>query len=282
MLRRSLGVYPSYEVPAEFVADCGEIPFMGIWIYKYPLRVFSSNLRVLAVKIPNLFLKTGFNIQNPVLLPPAMKKSKSKYYVVWEGREKGIFDTWEKCKKQIDGFESAKYKSFESLDEAKKAVNGNPWAYFGRNAQSAVKAELIKLYGEPVIPAICVDAACSGNPGIIEYRGVNLADGKEIFHRGPFPEGTNNIAEFLAIVSGLVFLKQNGLSWPLYTDSRNAILWIKEKKVATKLKRNEVNNDLFNLMDKAVDWLQNNTHSTRILKWETKAWGEIPADFGRK
>jgi len=211
-----------------------------------------------------------------------MSKPKKKYYVVWEGREKGIFDTWEKCKKQVEGFEEAKYKSFESLEEAKKAIHGNPWTYFGKNAKTEAKAELLKLYGEPVKPAICVDAACSGNPGVIEYRGVNLETGMEIFHRGPFPEGTNNIAEFLAIVSGIVYLKKNDLPWPLYTDSRNAINWVKRKECATKLARNATNNDLFGLLDRALDWLNLNTYQTSILKWETKAWGEIPADFGRK
>ena len=109
-----------------------------------------------------------------------------------------------------------------------------------------------------------------------------MITGQEIFHRGPFPEGTNNIGEFLAIVSGLVYLKQNGLSLPLYSDSRNAIAWVKAKKVATLLKPSAKNKDLFDLLDRAVAWLHNNSYDTRILKWETKAWGEIPADFGRK
>ena len=116
----------------------------------------------------------------------------------------------------------------------------------------------------------------------MEYRGVDIATGQEIFRRGPFPEGTNNIGEFLAIVSGLAYLKQNGLSLPLYSDSANAILWIKGKRVNTKLVPNAKNKDLFDLLDRAVAWLHNNSYDTKILKWETKAWGEIPADFGRK
>jgi len=211
-----------------------------------------------------------------------MKKPKSKYYVVWEGHQSGIFDTWDKCKKQVDGYTSAKYMGFTTLEEAKKAFGSNAWNYLGKAVKAPSNNELRKLYGEPLKQAICVDAACSGNPGILEYRGVNMVTGQEIFHRGPFPEGTNNIGEFLAIVTGLAWLKQNNLPLPLYTDSRNAILWIKQKQAKTKLVRNAKNKELFDLVDRAADWLHNNSFDTLILKWETKAWGEIPADFGRK
>ena len=136
-----------------------------------------------------------------------MSKPKSKYYVVWEGHQKGIFDTWDKCKKQVDGYTAAKYKSFETLDEAKRALGGNPWNYFNKTSKPEIDPLQKKLHGEPPKQGLCVDAACSGNPGIIEYRGVDLATAKQLFHRGPYPEGTNNIAEFLAIVSGLVYLK---------------------------------------------------------------------------
>jgi len=211
-----------------------------------------------------------------------MKKPKSKYYVVWDGHQTGIFDSWDKCKKQVDGYTQAKYKGFPTLEEAKKAFGSNAWNYIGKSEKSPVNSELRKVYGDPVKEAICVDAACGGNPGVLEYRGVDMASRKEIFHRGPFPEGTNNIGEFLAIVTGLAYLRKNNLSLPLYTDSRNAILWIKAKRVNTKLARNEKNKELFDLVDRAVEWLHNNRTDTRILKWETKVWGEIPADFGRK
>jgi ribonuclease HI len=211
-----------------------------------------------------------------------MKKSKNKYYVVWEGHQAGIFDSWDKCKKQVDGYAAAKYKGFETLEEAKQALGNNAWNYIGKVVKKTISPELMKSFGVPVKAAICVDAACSGNPGLLEYRGVNLVTGKEIFHRGPFPDGTNNIGEFLSIVTGLAWLKQSGLSLPLYSDSRNAILWVKSKKVNTKLVQSEKNRELFILIDRALDWLHNNSYDTRILKWETKAWGEIPADFGRK
>ena len=211
-----------------------------------------------------------------------MKKSKNKYYVVWEGHQTGIFDSWEKCKKQVDGYTSAKYKGFTTLDEAKTAFSSSVWNYYGKSEKPAVNSSLKKLYGEPLREAICVDAACSGNPGILEYRGVDMISGHEIFHRGPFPQGTTNIGEFLAIVTGLAWLQHNKLSLPLYSDSRNAILWVKQRRVNTQLPRTAKNKELFDLLDRAVEWLHNNRVDTKILKWETKAWGEIPADFGRK
>ena len=121
----------------------------------------------------------------------------------------------------------------------------------------------------------------SGNPGAMEYRGVHVASRQEIFHFGPM-YGTNNIGEFLAIVHGLALLKQKGFDMPIYSDSVNAINWIKQKKCKTKLPRDAKTEELFHLIERAEKWLRENTYTTRILKWETKQWGEIPADFGRK
>lgn len=211
-----------------------------------------------------------------------MKKTKSKYYVVWQGHQTGIYDSWEKCKKQVDGVAAAKYKGFATLEEARQAFGSNAWNYLGKAAKAPVSSDLLKQHGMPLAEAICVDAACSGNPGVLEYRGVHKASGQEIFRRGPFPEGTNNIGEFLAIVTGLAWLKQQKLSLPLYSDSRNAISWIEQKQCKTKLPPSAKNKELFELVDRAEEWLRNNSYQTRILKWETKAWGEIPADFGRK
>jgi ribonuclease HI len=116
----------------------------------------------------------------------------------------------------------------------------------------------------------------------MEYRGVDTKTKKQLFIQGPFEQGTNNIGEFLALVHGLALLKKNNSNLILYTDSRTAMSWVKKKKCNTKLERNTKNKTLFELVDRAVNWLKNNTYKTIIVKWETKAWGEIPADFGRK
>lgn len=208
---------------------------------------------------------------------------KQKFYVVWEGSIPGIYDTWTDCQLQIKGYNGAKYKSFDTLEEAQKAISSSPYSYIGKASasQKTKKTETDILPAAVIDNSLAVDAACSGNPGAMEYRGVHVASRQEIFHFGPV-YGTNNIGEFLAIVHGLALLKQKGFDMPLYSDSVNAIKWVQQKKCKTKLPREAKTEELFLLIERAEKWLRENTYSTRILKWETQQWGEIPADFGRK
>lgn len=201
--------------------------------------------------------------------------AKKKFYVVWDGVSPGIYNSWTDCLLQTKGYENAKYKSFDTQEEAEKAFASTPYAYLGK--KKAVQADSADIVRE----SLAVDAACSGNPGPMEYRGVYVRTGEEIFHFGPML-GTNNIGEFLAIVHGLALLKQKALKMPLYSDSKTAISWVKHKKCKTLLTRNENTAELFGLIDRAEKWLRENRYPTALLKWETKEWGEIPADFGRK
>ena len=209
--------------------------------------------------------------------------AKQKYYVIWDGFETGVFDSWTKCKSLITGYQGAKYKSFKTLETAKKAFSESYFDHVGKKVfeTELTDAELLKI-GKPILNSLSVDAACSGNPGIMEYRGVNTKTKEQIFINGPFKEGTNNIGEFLALVHGISYLKKNNINVPIYSDSRIAISWIKQKKCKTNLEKNNENKALFDLINRAEKWLEDNTFSIKILKWETKAWGEIPADFGRK
>ena len=210
--------------------------------------------------------------------------AKQKYYVVWNGVTPGIYTSWTECQLQVKGYDSAKYKSFDNREEAERAFASSPYAYIGKNAKK-------KTADSPTPPdtlpaavienSLAVDAACSGNPGPMEYRGVHVESRQEIFHFGPM-KGTNNIGEFLALVHGLALLKQKGFDMPIYSDSANAISWVKQKKCKTKLPRTAETEKLFGLIERAEKWLKENKYSTPILKWETKQWGEIPADFGRK
>jgi len=209
-----------------------------------------------------------------------MAKKKAKFYVVWEGNQTGIFTTWRKCQKHIKGYAGAKYKSFPSLREAEDAFAGS---YFDAITPSKKKKKVDpSLAGIPVWQSIAVDAACSGNPGLMEYQGVDTSTGKRLFHLGPLSHGTNNVGEFLALVHGLAYLQKNNSTLPIYTDSKIAMAWIKAKKCRTKLAKTGTNKKIFELIVRAESWLKKNSFNTEILKWETKAWGEIPADFGRK
>ena len=202
-------------------------------------------------------------------------QKKAKYYVVWEGNKSGIYSSWEECKKQIKNYKGAKYKSFTNNEEAKVAFSKNYKDYFA-------KSNIITSKELPDYNSISVDAASSGTPGIMEYQGVDTKTKKLLFHLGPFKQGTNNIGEFLALVHGLAELKKNNSDKPIYTDSITAISWVKKKKCNTKLEKTKENERLFSLVDRALIWLNTNSYSTNILKWKTKIWGEIPADFGRK
>ena len=213
-----------------------------------------------------------------------MGSSKKKYYAVWKGHHTGVFESWEDCKAQIKDFQGAQYKSFSTFEAAKRALKENYKDHIGKKKifKSELTQEQLKKIGQPNYNSISVDAASSGNPGIMEYRGVDTKTKKEIFKQGPFEEATNNIGEFLAIVHALALLKQKKSEKIIYTDSRTALSWVKKKICNTKLERAEKNKTVFDLVDRAVKWLQSNDYNTVVVKWETKAWGEIPADFGRK
>lgn len=205
--------------------------------------------------------------------------AKQKYYVVWKGVNPGVYTSWGECKQQIANFKGAMYKSFETEQEAAQAFDSPPFLYLSQNRVKKAEKEMSGVQYDP--NSLTVDAACSGNPGPMEYRGVYCATREEVFHFGPV-QGTNNIGEFLAIVHGLALIKQKQLDLPLYTDSKTALAWVRNKKCKTNLERNESTEAVFNMIERAERWLQNNSYTTEIRKWETDLWGEIPADFGRK
>ena len=209
---------------------------------------------------------------------------KKKYYVVWKGKKKGVFTSWDTCKKQINGFEGAQYKSFIDKAEAEKAFTKSFNYYKGKDTKKVVLSVKEKAkYGRPILKSLAVDAACAGNPGKLEYRGVLTDSKKQVFVQGPFNNGTNNIGEFLALVHGIALLKSKKMDdLPIYSDSRIAMSWVKKKQCRTNVQFSEKNQDLLILIKRAEKWLKENTYKNPILKWETKAWGEIPADFGRK
>lgn len=207
---------------------------------------------------------------------------KQKYYVVWAGVTPGIYHTWTDCQLQVKGYAGARYKSFDTLEEAQAAFAAPPANY----CRPAAPRQALPP-AAPALPpgfdgqALAVDAACSGNPGQMEYRGIHLPSFQQVFHFGPV-YGTNNIGEFLAIVHALALLQQQGLHMPVYSDSRNAIAWVRQQKCKTRLPRDARTETLFRLIDRAEQWLRTHAYATPVLKWDTQQWGEIPADFGRK
>lgn len=211
----------------------------------------------------------------------------SKYYVVWDGRAPGIYDSWEECQQQVNEFPGARFKAFSTLEAATEAFRGAPGEHLGlframatRSTRPVVNYE---AFPEIRLDAIAVDAACSHNPGPVEYRGVMVGDGTQVFHVGPMADGTNNIGEYLALIHAAALMARNGdFTRAIYTDSRTALSWIRRRHSNTKIQPTAANAPLRAMLERADTWIATHTIPNPILKWDTDRWGEIPADFGRK
>ena len=207
--------------------------------------------------------------------------AKQKFYVVWKGRKTGVFTSWQACSEQVQGYPEAEYKAFPNREAAEEAYQ-NPYEdYKGKRVPTLSKA-MLEVIGDPIADSYCVDAACSGNPGLMEYQCVHTTTRKRIFHQGPFEQGNNNTGEFLALVHALAFFADKGIDTPIYSDSKVAMTWVKHKHCKTNLAKNAENTQIFDLIARAENWLTAHEVKNKLLKWDTKAWGEIPADFGRK
>ena len=209
--------------------------------------------------------------------------AKNKYYVVWNGRQIGIYSNWDSCKLQIEGFKGAQYKSFPDRASAEEAFKAGYQKSTDNGQQTTVKSyENLPENQRPIGQSIAVDAACSGNPGKMEFQGVFVETNTHLFKSPVYEHGSNNIGEFLAIVYCLAWQKKNKLSYPIYSDSVNAQKWVREGICKTKVAENDKNKPLFDVIRWAETWLKTNTFRVPIYKWRTEIWGEIPADFGRK
>jgi ribonuclease HI len=219
---------------------------------------------------------------------------KQKYYTVWKWREIGIFDNWDACKKSVDGYIGARYKSYPTENEAKLALQWGvqnsihtnmkvDWLYsWWKNDIKKPDSQLPN--SNFILPSISVDWAWNTITGWCEYQWVMTDNPKtKVFAGWPYADGTNNIVEFLGLVHALRYCQEYDLAnLPIYTDSVTAIAWVRNKTAKTTQPRNKKNAELFWLLDEAIIWLKSNSYKNPILKWETQIWWEIPADFGRK
>ncbi|MBD5233325.1 MAG: ribonuclease H [Bacteroidales bacterium] len=230
-----------------------------------------------------------------------MAGKKNKYYVVWVGNAPGVYDSWAECQLQINGFPGARYKSYPDRDEAVAAFRGRPEEHLGIIRSILAHTPASGPVKVPELPdgtrdytaipgvrldAIAVDGACAGNPGRMEYRAVRVIDGAEVFHIGGNSPiiGTNNIAEYLAMIHLAALLAKAGdYTTPIYTDSKNTLSWLRKGRSNTSLAETPATAQALALLRRADAWLAaNGPIKNPILKWPTELWGEIPADFGRK
>ena len=194
--------------------------------------------------------------------------AKKKFYAVRRGRKTGVFATWAECQRQTIGFPGADFKSFPSEADAEAWID-------------AAEAPA----GDKPSGGIAVDGACSGNPGPMEYRGVDIATGETLFSAGPFEGGTNNFAEFLAIVDAARLIADGEHDGPIWTDSRTAVAWVEKGRANSTADARRMDPALAVLIAGAEQWLAGRGPAAGPLplrKWDTDRWGEVPADFGRK
>lgn len=210
-----------------------------------------------------------------------------KFYVVWEGLQPGIYDSWEECKAQVDGYKGAKYRAYDSCEAAtaafRKQMDVEEMKFYTFLTQKREVRPNYAANPEIRLDAIAVDAACNKNPGgMVEYQGVVVGTGERLFHVGPFPGGTNNIGEYIGIVHALAYLTQRGDgTTPIYSDSRTALSWVRNRHSRSTVQL-PPDSKLKELLDRADRWIATHTWINPIYKWNTEDWGEIPADFGRK
>jgi len=211
----------------------------------------------------------------------------AKYYAVFEGRKPGVYDTWEECNRQVNGYSGATFRSYRTKAEAEKELD----TYNSKKGAEKASTSVNNAEVAPATPTsrpttgIFADGACSGNPGPMEYRVIRISESTkpETIAKQSFDQGTNNVAEFLALVEALKNTQDS--HEPVYTDSTNAITWVERGGCNTQ---SSLSKDAQVAVDNAVKWLkslpqeQRANMEARIKKWDTQAWGEIPADFGRK
>ncbi len=211
-----------------------------------------------------------------------------KFYVVFKGKAPGLYDSWEECKAQIEGFPGAVYRAFQDQDEATEAFrrhdSGEDMAIYKAMRRRDAAVVNYEAFPEIRLDAIAVDASCPGNPGPVEYRGVRVGTGEQLFRVGPLQGGTNNIGEYLALVHVSAMLMKGGdTTTPIYSDSRTAIGWFMRGASNTKIRPSAANEALRQILARADAWRRvNRVIPNPIFKWDTDRWGEIPADFGRK
>jgi len=196
-----------------------------------------------------------------------------KYYAVFVGKKTGLYDSWIACKEQVIGFPGAKYKSFPSQRLAEAALG--------------IIDKSISMPEDVGKMALAVDAAYSSSTGKGECRAVLIPCGKEMWRTDPWDHTTNNIMEFVALVKGLKWIHRRGLRIPLFTDSATAISWVKGDGICRTTHKPPKGSISYSQIESAEKWLKEIRQTfpellDLIKKWDTREYGEIPADFGRK
>lgn len=198
----------------------------------------------------------------------------NKYYVVFKGYNTGIYDNWNDCKKQVNGFSGALHKSFESPDEAEKAFEE-----YSESSNTNLEFEQPTSYS---IKSIIVSGNCPNNFGEMSYQWNLVASTNNAKRKNLSIIGTKNIADFIAIIDLIKLTKKVKLNLPIYTNSKTAVNWILNKKCNHQLFVSKQTETVLALVKEHDEWLLNNIIENEILLWNSNSWGVFPIVSKRK
>lgn len=152
---------------------------------------------------------------------------------------------------------------------------------FVNSSNILMKTDDTKPTSGLVVDASVVKINSKNSAGLAEIRGVDISSGKIVFNKSISWRTTNNIAEYLAIYVGFLYVDSLGKDMVIYSDSTNAISWIRNGKCKTGFHSTDPKQqqNIIKAESRTTsDW--KNVKSVRF--WNNKEWGENPADFGRK
>lgn len=195
-------------------------------------------------------------------------------------------------------------KSFSDWPTCQGFVKGKPYAFAGGVDHSAALAKLMRTRDQqksmrqkgptasgqrtkaPTRPGkqaaqsrpsqgITSDCGTHGNPGPCEYQVTDL-QGKRLKHQH-LGVHTNNFAE-LAGIEAMISVALDMKETVLWTDSLISMGWIKSGKLGTSVREPEL---IFGMLNRIRTQLHEHPE-LKLKKWDTRNWGQIPSDFGRK
>lgn len=185
------------------------------------------------------------------------------YYGVKRGRIPGIYNSWKECELQVKGFSDAKFKKFNTIEEAEEYLN-----------------QVEDIQNEQPTEGLAVDASLiKDNVG--EYQIFDIKTQKIIYNSGIYQNTTVNIMEFLAIACAILIIdsNENFKDYSIYSDSATALTWIRNKEIKTN---NSPDPNTLNELRAAIEYIKVRPGNIPVKKWNTKVLKDIPADFKRK
>lgn len=194
----------------------------------------------------------------------------SKYYVVWRGHSPGIYENWNACKAQVKGFKYSYYRVFPTFKSANEAF-GLSLTEFKRRQQ--FKENTFNLRPNSIV----VSSKYEEKNMETVFTAFKVGDPPEILFRTAIcGKSTHNIVQFLALAASIKYCYENGLKSPIYSDNPVALKWIRDRKINSQVIRSDRNQEVFDLVDEAIYWLNCNSYNNQLIEWDVEKHGYLP------